>query len=193
MRTIPAGTVAALDLNGGRSFSSNKPRTGEHEEHVQGHRHRGTDRQCDICRACDDLSWRDTLRNNPWSIRVVHWLFWIFLAKLGGRWSLLTYINNTSCKSAVRSLNDFIAYGQSKLANILHTNELSRIFKVSQVLSTLGWTLNNRMSNDRRNNVHCMNRRKEWTFQPIQFILVSSPRTFSGPLAGPSLPVLAQA
>jgi N-glycosylase/DNA lyase len=50
---------------------------------------------------------------------------------------VLTYINNTSCKSAVRSLNDFIAYGQSKLANILHTNELSRIFKVSQVLSTL--------------------------------------------------------
>ncbi|PAN48624.1 hypothetical protein PAHAL_9G395800 [Panicum hallii] len=26
-------------------------------------------------------------------------------------------------------LNDFIAYGQSKLANILHSNELSRIFK----------------------------------------------------------------
>lgn len=58
---------------------------------------------------------------------------------------VLTYINNTSCKSAVRSLNDFIAYGQSKLANILHANELSRIFKVSQVLSTLGWTLNNRI------------------------------------------------
>ncbi|XP_008658240.1 short-chain dehydrogenase TIC 32, chloroplastic-like isoform X2 [Zea mays] len=35
----------------------------------------------------------------------------------------------SGCKSAVRSLNDFIAYGQSKLANILHTNELSRIFK----------------------------------------------------------------
>jgi hypothetical protein len=30
----------------------------------------------------------------------------------------------------VLSLNDFIAYGQSKLANILHAKELSRILKV---------------------------------------------------------------
>jgi hypothetical protein len=36
----------------------------------------------------------------------------------------------------LHSLNDFVAYGQSKLANILHSNELSRILKVSQAFVT---------------------------------------------------------
>jgi hypothetical protein len=38
--------------------------------------------------------------------------------------------------SELYSFNSFIAYGQSKLANILHTNELSRILKVRRFLAT---------------------------------------------------------
>ena len=67
-----------------RSLSSNKPPIGEHEERMEAQRHRGTDCQRDVSRACHDLSWRDMLRQNSWSFRVIHSTsIWILSKKLG--------------------------------------------------------------------------------------------------------------
>jgi hypothetical protein len=73
-------------------------------------------------------------------------------------------------------LNDFIAYGQSKLANILHPNELSRIFKVSLGCLTLNGS--RELANSTRSHLHEQEEGVNISANAVH--LVSSPLTFSG-------------